>query len=86
VGSRPAGKSPFGVHDMAGNAAEWVSDWYSEGFRRSDRRNPQGPESGEKKVMRSGGRFDPADRITATRRYFANPDQRLEDLGFRCAR
>ncbi len=28
VGSYPEGASPFGVLDMAGNASEWVADWY----------------------------------------------------------
>jgi formylglycine-generating enzyme required for sulfatase activity len=85
VGAHPAGRSPFGVHDMAGNAAEWVADWYAEGFRRGDTRNPQGPPAGQSKVVRGGGRFDPGPRIAVTRRYHASPDQRLEDIGFRCA-
>jgi formylglycine-generating enzyme required for sulfatase activity len=86
VGSHPSGSSPFGVHDMAGNAAEWVSDWYAESFRREDTRNPQGAASGNKKVIRGGGRFDAGDRLAVTRRYFANPDEPLQDVGFRCAR
>lgn len=28
VGSLPDGGSPYGVKDMAGDAREWVSDWY----------------------------------------------------------
>lgn len=28
VGSYPAGASPYGAQDMAGNAIEWVQDWY----------------------------------------------------------
>jgi formylglycine-generating enzyme required for sulfatase activity len=85
AGAHPAGRSPFGVHDMSGNAAEWVADWFAEGFPRGDTRNPQGPSSGRSKVIRGGGRFDPAERIAVTRRYHATPDQRSEDIGFRCA-
>jgi hypothetical protein len=36
-------------------------------------------------VIRGGDRFDAADRIAATRRYFASPDHRSEEIGFRCA-
>jgi formylglycine-generating enzyme required for sulfatase activity len=86
VGAHPAGRSPFGVHDLAGNAAEWVADWYAESFPRVDRRNPAGPQSGTKKVVRGGDRFDGSDRIAATRRYFADPDHRSEQIGFRCAK
>ena len=28
VGSHPKGQSPYGVADMAGNAREWVDDWF----------------------------------------------------------
>lgn len=86
VGTHRAGDSPYGVSDMAGNAAEWVADWFSESFPVGDVRNPTGPDSGEKRVIRSGGRFDQADRIAAARRYWAAPETRGEDIGFRCAR
>jgi formylglycine-generating enzyme required for sulfatase activity len=30
VGAYELGTSPYGVHDMAGNVWEFVSDWYGE--------------------------------------------------------
>jgi formylglycine-generating enzyme required for sulfatase activity len=86
VGQFTLGRSPYGVLDMAGNAAEWVGDWYSESFARGEVRNPPGPPSGNAKVIRGGGRFDPGERISATKRYSGNPGLRREDVGFRCAR
>jgi formylglycine-generating enzyme required for sulfatase activity len=86
VGTHPAGKSPYGVHDLAGNAAEWVADWYAESFPSNDVLDPKGPASGAARVIRGGGRFDPDERIKATRRWYANPDTQAEDIGFRCAR
>ncbi len=86
VGSHPAGRSPFGVHDLAGNASEWVADWYSESFPAGDVRNPKGPETGTARVIRGGGRFDPPDRLAATKRFHGPPDLRADDIGFRCAR
>lgn len=86
VGTHAAGLSPFGVHDLAGNASEWVSDWYSDSFPVGDVRNPKGPETGTDRVIRGGGRFDPAERLLATKRLHGPPDLRAEDIGFRCAR
>ncbi|MGQ0648264.1 MAG: SUMF1/EgtB/PvdO family nonheme iron enzyme [Gemmatimonadaceae bacterium] len=86
VGKHAAGASAFGIDDMAGNAAEWVADWYTDTFADNDVRNPTGPATGDKKVIRGGGRFDGADRLSVVRRFYAQPDQRSEDIGFRCAR
>ena len=85
IGAHPKGTSPFGIYDLSGNVWEWVNDWYAESFRRDDVRNPKGPENGTHKVMRGGGWYDPPDRITATKRMYAEPAQRDDEVGFRCA-
>ena len=56
VGSYPQGASWVGALDMAGNAVEWVNDWYEHSYyANSPAENPAGPESGVSKVQRGGG-------------------------------
>ncbi len=85
VGTHPAGVSPYGVHDLAGNAYEWVADWHADAFPVGERRNPKGPSTGESRVLRGGGRFDPSDRLLSAKRWKASPETRGMDIGFRCA-
>ena len=48
--------NPFGLHDMAGNVSEWVSDRYNaEYFAAAPLENPRGPEKGRFRVIRGGG-------------------------------
>jgi formylglycine-generating enzyme required for sulfatase activity len=87
VGSFPTGASAYGVQDLAGNAAEWVADWYqSEYYKRSPERNPQGAEGGGKKVIRGASFDDDGKDLRSTRRKSEDPDERSEKIGFRCAR
>lgn len=86
VGGREAGSSPYGAQDLAGNASEWVADWFTEGFMRGDVRNPKGAVDGKAKVIRGGGWYDPPDRLKSSRRMHANPSHRDDDVGFRCAK
>ena len=55
VGSYPAGASPYGVMDMAGNVWEWVNDWYDPGYYKgSPASNPPGPATGDYRIVRGG--------------------------------
>ncbi|MBH0192463.1 MAG: SUMF1/EgtB/PvdO family nonheme iron enzyme [Nitrospira sp.] len=81
------GRSPYGLHHMAGNAAEWVNDWFGiDYYATMPDRNPRGPATGRYKVVRGGSwKSEPALLRTATRGG-ASPDRRAATIGFRCAR
>lgn len=82
VGSYPAGASPFGVLDMAGNVGEWVADWCDDDYySRSPYENPTGPNHGPGRVIR-GASWDMAGPWlrTFTRLGYIPSNE----LGFRC--
>lgn len=86
VGERKDGRSPFGVHDMAGNVWEWVSDWFDTGYyRRTVTDNPQGPAHGTAKVIRGGSWSNDATALRTTNRYGLDQAERKNNVGFRCA-
>ena len=86
VGSYEAGKSPFGVYDMAGNVWEWVADWYDDHYyEKSPSRNPKGPESGTFKVIRSSGWHVETPLVRIFTRVKSDPQNRNDSTGFRCA-
>ncbi len=59
VDSYEAGRSPYGLSNMAGNAAEWVADWWSaDYYQHAPDHDPPGPDHGEDKVIRGGSWTD----------------------------
>jgi formylglycine-generating enzyme required for sulfatase activity len=77
----------YGLFDMAGNAWEWVSDWYADNYyAESPAGNPTGPASGVVHVIRGGSAYDAVHHLRVARRVSDNPDDRLALIGFRCVR
>ncbi len=86
VGSYEAGKSDYGVYDLAGNISEWIYDWHlAEFYLFSPKRNPTGPQKGQYKVIRGGNWRNNAEDVKMVYRNATIPSIRKKTLGFRCA-
>ncbi|OQA21225.1 MAG: Serine/threonine-protein kinase PrkC [Chloroflexi bacterium ADurb.Bin360] len=87
VGSYPNGASPYGVMDMAGNAAEWVADWYREDYYSDtdEYTNPAGAVNGWYKVVRGGSWISDAWKLRISYRSYDRAWYTHYYIGFRCA-
>jgi len=87
VCSKPKGNSPYGLCDMAGNVREWVQDWYDEKYYQGPpTNNPQGPLSGEFRVVRGGAWRGFSWELRVSNRSRDRDSLTYNDKGFRCAR
>ncbi len=86
VDSYPEGRSPYGLHHMAGNMAEWVRDWFNfDYYAIMPDRNPTGPGAGRYKAVRGGSWRSKPNMLRTATRGGAFPYQRAATIGFRCA-
>ncbi len=84
-------QNPWGLHDMGGNVAEWVNDYYGEDYYQvSPERNPRGPGQGEFRVVRGGSWNSSLEALRSSYRSFsASVDDGClvsDAIGFRCVR
>lgn len=85
AGTHPAGASPFGAEDLAGNAWEWVSDWYDpDHYATSPTENPTGAEPGGRRTLRGVDTWSDPTALRASNREYAISDARGPLVGLRC--
>ncbi len=81
VGQYPAGNSPYGCADMAGNVLEWTSSWYEAYPGNPDVTKDYGQIY---KVLRGGSFMSEPFDVRCARRHFDRMDVARKDYGFRC--
>ncbi|MFQ5481171.1 MAG: formylglycine-generating enzyme family protein [Nitrospinaceae bacterium] len=87
VSSLPMGRSVYGVYQMAGNAAEWVQDWYDQfSYEKLEMINPVYDTTTKNRVYRGGSWDSTKVDVRAAKRYAATPGRKDAILGFRCGK
>lgn len=91
AGTAPAKSFPangYGFYNIAGNVWEWCSDWFGTTVHRQEnQKNPQGPKTGDTRVMRGGSylcHHTYCNRYRVAARTANTPDSSTGNIGFRC--
>ena len=82
----PIGKFPanrFGLYDMHGNVFQWCQDRYEEALPQKDVVDPQGPNTGQMRVLRGGSWYGSPEHCRSATRFWSDSGVRGFHMGFR---
>ncbi len=76
----------YGLYDVLGNVWQWVNDWYDQNYYQSSpSQDPQGPSSGQLRVLRGGSWNYDTRYVRVSNRNWHYHGFRINYFGFRCS-
>ena len=84
VGTKLA--NPWGLFDMHGNVAEWVQDYWTTWYSSGAQTDPQGPSTGNARVVRGGDLYNSVTFTRSAKRDNVSPGAYGGTLGARLSR